>query len=180
MLDGSSFQGNYNLSMFRRVKIVENRAIARHLDRFFRTLTPKQRSQPETVAIAYGAYWWHRGQVVPVDRGKLQWSKFHVCLAADTLDFPSITKRTVLVSDALLLSEDTSESAARKNILHRIGISKEHKAIGDPGRSVLLTDTDRYDEYGNPRRVTARDLYAKEAKEGRGDHITCNLPRLES
>lgn len=108
MHDLGQFQTDvdYYERMFRRRQVVQNKIVACHMKKFFRTLPGERRRDPEVVARRYGQFLWDSVHQRLVPQKKLSGSRFYVGLSVgdSRQDFDDLTKRAVLISDTLLLS----------------------------------------------------------------------------
>lgn len=95
----------YRDRMFLRRKqvVVQNDIVARRMKKFFRTLKDEHRAEPEAVAVTYAKHLWNSTGMCLVDDKRLSRSRFYVGLSTDD-NFDEIVKRSVLISDTLLLS----------------------------------------------------------------------------
>ncbi|MGH3843497.1 MAG: hypothetical protein ACRDS0_18940 [Pseudonocardiaceae bacterium] len=91
--------------MFRRKQVAQNEIVAYRMRKFFKALENEHRSEPEKVAEIYSLLLWNGQKDRLVDDKRLSRSRFYVGLSTGD-NFDELTKRTVLVSDTLLLSHD--------------------------------------------------------------------------
>jgi len=94
--------------MLRRKQVVQHEIIARHMQRFFRTLPGERQRDPETIARSYGQFLWDRVNQRLIPQKSLLRSRFNVSLSIgdNSQDLESLTKRAALISDTLLLSHN--------------------------------------------------------------------------
>jgi hypothetical protein len=93
--------------MFRRSAVVQNPAVAKRMNKFFKSLTDTQRASPEEMAKRYStSLWTSYGYGGLIDEKKLSRSRFYVSLSTrgNRTELEYITKRAALVSDTLMLS----------------------------------------------------------------------------
>jgi hypothetical protein len=120
--------------MFRSSPVTQNKIIAQRMRRFFSSHLPDgRRADPEAVAMAYTHYVMGALGSRLIDEKKMSRSRFHVALAVEDRAFDTMTKRSVLVSDTLLLSHDGR------------GAFHEHRHTRDDG---ALADNDGYTGFG--------------------------------
>lgn len=92
--------------MRRHGKAAANTVIARQMQEFFKALSADARREPRRVAVEYGQHLVGRRRRKLVNEKRFASSRFHVGIGVGPLDFDSLTKRAVLVSDTLLLSHN--------------------------------------------------------------------------
>ncbi|MER5618869.1 hypothetical protein [Streptomyces sp. NPDC002215] len=96
--------------MFIRRKAIQNPIVAKHMNRFFKGVTAKERDRLDLMAEAYARHLFHERRRELVDDKKLSCSPFYVGLGVSGGGFERLTKRSLLVSDTLLLSDHGSGS----------------------------------------------------------------------
>ncbi|WP_369260058.1 hypothetical protein [Streptomyces sp. R35] len=95
--------------MFRGRKIVQNKHVARQMRRFFSGLTVEDRMESGNVARMYGKHMWSGPRQTLTDEKRLLRSRYYVGLGVESAEFDDATKRSVLISDTLLLSHGKRE-----------------------------------------------------------------------
>lgn len=83
---------------------MQNKVIARFMHQFFDGLTSEDYSQPESLAAAYAAFLWNPKRSTIINERKISKSHFNVALGIEHGNLEDLTKRTVLISDTLLVS----------------------------------------------------------------------------
>lgn len=92
--------------MFRSRQKFQDEIVAYHMRSFFKGLASYERRDPENVARSYAKYFWDKHKGTIKDQGRFTQNQFHVGLGVQKGELDMITKRAILVSDTLLLSED--------------------------------------------------------------------------
>ncbi|MEL5957121.1 hypothetical protein AADR41_20495 [Streptomyces sp. CLV115] len=85
-------------------KAIQNPIVAKHMNRFFKGVTVHERKDPSLMAKAYARHLFHERRRELVDDKKLSHSPFYVGLGVSEGGFERLTKRSLLVSDTLLLA----------------------------------------------------------------------------
>jgi hypothetical protein len=94
-----------------RRKAIQSPIVAKHMNRFFRGVTAHERENPSLMAKAYARHLFHERRRELVDDKKLSHSPFYVGLGVSESGFERLTKRSLLVSDTLLLAHHGPGSA---------------------------------------------------------------------
>ncbi|GAB2881651.1 hypothetical protein [Streptomyces mayteni] len=107
---------------------MQNRTIAKHMRRYFGSLSAHDRADTAKLALRYGTYWWSTWRDTLKDEKALSRSRFHIALSTgnDIQAFTDLTKRVVLVTDTLLLSHKWSGA------FHELGTRQQTIASGPP------------------------------------------------
>lgn len=90
--------------MFGKKKVVQNPVVAKHMRSFFRGLPDGVEDDPAEAARAYALHLFSKRKRALVDEKRFTKSRFHVGLGTSDATLATMTMRSVLVSDTLLLS----------------------------------------------------------------------------
>lgn len=128
-------------------KSIQNPIVAKHMTRFFKGVTKHEREDPSLVAEAYARHLFHERRRELVDDKKLSHSPFYVGLGVSEGGFERLTKRSLLVSDTLLLAHHGPGSARRELVqlpprvdpIERI-FAPPRRTSFDPATGITVTD----------------------------------------
>ncbi|MFD9076708.1 hypothetical protein [Streptomyces lasiicapitis] len=91
--------------MFRRKQPAQNPDIAKHMRGLFAAMSPAERGDPQLMAKKYGQYFYGGALAHRLARSqKRSRAHFHIGFEATDGDFATLTKRSALVAETLLLS----------------------------------------------------------------------------
>ncbi|MFH8368328.1 hypothetical protein [Streptomyces sp. NPDC018031] len=127
--------------MFQRRKTTQNPEIAKQMRALFAHTSAAQRADPELMAKAYGAHFYSTGAARKLARQKnLLRAHFHIGLNTPTGDLSTLTKRSALVADTLLLSH--GDTGARHCVIPELrDHSRQHPVSAHPALDSLTIST---------------------------------------
>ncbi|MGW9117846.1 hypothetical protein ACWGRV_14580 [Streptomyces sp. NPDC055663] len=130
-------------------KAIQSPIVAKHMNRFFKGVTAHERKDPILMAEAYARHLFHERRRELVDDKKLSHSPFYVGLGVSEGGFERLTKRSLLVSDTLLLAHHGPGSARElvqlppsrsTDLLERIFLPPRSSTSFDPQSGITVTE----------------------------------------